>query len=187
MIEEILAAAELASSIADSVTSITAEPQDLKDKYRSMTITVCNQTQFPLVYMSSSMQHGRFWTSPTNVGKFNDMTFSACNEDNSILTGLQGGVVFQLQMPKAGGGYETLDIGVGFDDPAIGSFSCSALFTTAAKKASEKTKEGTTKHQSPNLKGKTKDGHDLEIAFLAVSSAGKEAKITITQQIVATS
>lgn len=187
MIEEILGAIELASAISDTVSNITAEPKELKEKYRSMRVIVSNQTQFPLVYMSSKMPHGRFWTTPTNVEAFNTMEFSACNQDNSILTGLEGVAIFQLQMSKKEGGYETLDISIGFDDPAIGSFSTSALFSSSSKKAEDALKSESTKKTSSALKGKDKKGHDVSINFIATATPGNEAKVTITQQIISRS
>lgn len=185
MIEEVLGAIELAKSIGSTVASLTAEPKDLKEKYRSMQITIVNRSQFELVYKGSHMAHGRFWTSPTNATKFDSTTFSACNLDGSILTGLQGVCIYELRMPTKNG-YESLNIGVGFDDPAIGSRAALVEFTSDARKMdnSSKMKENGHSITSKNFAGKDKDGKDVKVRFVVSYTPASVMKVTITQEVV---
>lgn len=185
MIEEVLGAIELAQSIGDTVASVTAEPKELNEKYRSMEITVVNRTQFELVYKTSHMAHGRFWTAPTNALKFSSTTFSACNLDGSILTGLQGACIFELRMPT-NDGYESLSVGVGFDDPALGSRAALVEFTDNARVMddSSKMKENGHSITSKNFTGKDKDGKELTVRFVVSYSPASLMKATITQEVV---
>lgn len=185
MIEEVLGAIELAQSVADTVASVTAEPKSLDEKYRSMQVTIVNRTQFELVYKSAHMAHGRFWTAPSNASKFDTTTFSACNEDGSILTGLQGACIFELRMPT-NDGYESLDIGVAFDDPAIGSRAALVAFTDSARAIDDSSlmKENGHSITSKNFSGKDKDGNEVTIRFVVSYTPATEMKATITQEVV---
>lgn len=184
MIEEVLGAIELAKSIGDTVASVTAEPKDLKEKYRSMQITVVNRTQFELIYKDSYMSHGRFWTSPTNSTPFNSTTFSACNLDGSIMTGLQGASIYNLRMPT-NDGYETLSIGIGFDDPAIGSRSAIVKFSNSAKSVDKSDMEyNGGSIISKNFEGKDKEGNNVTVRFVVSYAPGSNMKVTITQEVV---
>lgn len=186
MIEEVLGAIELAQEVGNTVADLTAEPKDLKDKYRSMQITVINRTQFELVYLSSHMAHGRFWTAPSNAAQFDSTTFSACNMDGSIITGLQGACIFQLRMPT-NKGYESLDIGVGFDDPAIGSRAALVEFESSARKVDNSNKMLENGHSiiSKDFTGTDKNGKEVTLRFVVSCTPASNMKVTITQEVVA--
>ncbi len=184
VISGITTAVSLAESISKMTTLIPSAPKDLKDKHRWVTVTVFNQTQYSLVYQASYFDSGRFWTAPTNVEPFKEMTFSGCNKNDSILTGVSGAAIFQLQMPKKGGGYETLDIGAGFTNPQSGAFKSSGIFTSSGKAAYEATTDNTSNNTSSNYSGKDTDDKETTINFLVVSSPGQEASLTVTEQIV---
>ncbi|OJJ22334.1 hypothetical protein BKI52_06525 [marine bacterium AO1-C] len=190
VLEGVMAAAELATEVGGMVKSfIPDSPKDLKDKHRWMTVTIINETQYNIVFEESYFDSGRFWTPPTNTPAFKSMTFSGCNKDGSILTGVSGGALFQLQMPKEGGGYEKLNFGVGFSNPEAGSIKISGIYPTksgeeGAKQAYDKVDDGTTNKKSEVFPGKDKDGHDIKVQFILVASAGQEARVTITEQHV---
>jgi len=184
VISGIITAGKLAESIGKMSSLIPDVPQDLKDKHRWVTVTVFNQSQYALVYKSSYFDSGRFWTAPTNVEPFQEMTFSGCDKDGWFLTGVSGGTTFTLQMPKEGGGYQELDIGIGFTNPQSGSLKSSGVFTSSAETAYDDATDSTTNNTSSNYSGNDTNGESTTINFLLVSAPGQEARITITEQIV---
>jgi hypothetical protein len=186
VIAGIKTAGELASAIKDVTGIIPNAPSELTQKHRWMTVTIFNQTQFRLVFKKSWYDTGGPWQAPTDVPKFSSVTFSVCNKDNSILTGVTGGVTFTLQMPLEGGGYQDLDIGVGFARPEVGTVKCSAIYTDDPEKAYNAVNSGTTSHTSNKFSGDDVHGKEVTINFLTVASPGREASVTITQQILST-
>jgi hypothetical protein len=184
VITGIKTAGELADSIQKMINLIPKAADDLTEKHRWMTITTFNQTQFSLVYQRTWFKSGRFWTSPTNIAPFESMTFSVCSRDGSLLTGVTGGAAFELQMPQAGGGYQRLDIAVGFARPEIGSVKCSAIFSDDPERAYERVNSNFTRRVSNVFPGTNIYGGQVAMNFLAVASPGQEASVTITQQIL---
>ncbi|MGF1698734.1 hypothetical protein L4D09_00140 [Photobacterium makurazakiensis] len=177
-------AVKLASSIGKMSNLIPDTPKDLEDKHRWVTVTVFNQTQYALVYKNSYFDSGKFWTAPTNVEPFEEMSFSGCDKDGSFLTGVSGGTTFTLQMPIEGGGYKEQDIGIGFTNPELGSTKASGIFSSSAEDAYDNTTDDTTEKTSSKFSGKDTNDKDTAINFLVVSGPGQEGRITITQQII---
>jgi hypothetical protein len=185
VIAGIATGAELVKNIKEMTSIIPKAAQDLSEKHRWMTITVFNQTQFLLLYKGNQLDHGRFWTPPGNVKRFDSGTFSVCNKDGSIGTGASGGVKFQLQMPMDDGGYQELDIAVGFARPEIGSRKCAAIYSSNPEQAyNAATSEGTI-HTSRQFTGTNMRGEEVTIEFGTAATPGEGSTVTITERIVA--
>jgi hypothetical protein len=60
-------AADLVKNIKEMTSIIPKAAKDLTEKHRWMTVTVFNETQFLLLYKGNQLDHGRFWTPPSNV------------------------------------------------------------------------------------------------------------------------
>lgn len=191
IIEGIITAANLATAImgmgAAASSGSTAPPTGaITDSNRWLTVTVFNQTQFDLVYLAGStyFDSGRFYTAPTNVSPFESMTFSASSSDGSYKTGVSGGVVFQLQMPSSGTSDQTQDVAIGFTNPEWGSYKTYVMFGNNADTAETNATNKSVSATSQNFSGVDTNEQPVQINFLAASSPGPEASITITQQYV---
>ncbi len=195
----ILTAAKLATDIAGLVASIPAPPSDLTQKARWQTITVVNQTQYAMIPTSTYFDSGRFWTAPTLVGPFQEMTFSVCNLDNSFFTGATGAVVMQVMLDQADN--IVCNLGVGFGAPFSGSFDINAVFDANASSTgvnpsptqsfadlaqatynSNSTSSVTA--QSATFSGTDTNGQPTSILFNVIAIPAQEAMVTVTQQIV---
>ncbi|WMX12010.1 MULTISPECIES: hypothetical protein [unclassified Aureispira] len=185
MIEGILDALELAKEIGDVVISLSESSKTLEGRNRSMVIKVYNKTQFKLIFTASHEDWGKLWKAPTNIDEFSAMTFSAADSDGTILTGLQGGAAFRLEMPEEGGETETLDIAIGFDNPEIGSEKTCVIFSDSPKKAADDVKKDGHSALSKTYKGKNVKGEDVTIQFRIASVPAQEnTNIIITQLLV---
>jgi hypothetical protein len=178
-------AADLVKNIKEMTSIIPKAAKDLTEKHRWMTVTVFNETQFLLLYKGYQLDHGRFWTTPGNVKRFDSGTFSVCNKDGSIATGASGGVKFQLQMPMVDGGYQELDIAVGFARPELGSRKCAAIYSSNPEQAyNAATSEGSM-HTSRQFIGTNTRDEEVTIEFVTVATPGEGSTVTITERIVA--
>lgn len=185
MIEGILEALELATKIGDVVVSLSESSKTLEGRNRSMIIKVYNKTQFKLIFTASHEDWGKLWKAPTNIDEFSAMTFAAADSDGTILTGLQGGAAFRLEMPKGGGATENLDIAIGFDNPEIGSEKTCVIFSDDPKKAAKDVKEDGHSTLSKIYKGKNVKGEEVKIQFrIASVAAAENTNIIITELLV---
>lgn len=175
---------ELAEAFNNIKDLLPSTPTELKEKHRWIRVTVFNQTQYDLELKDDYFDSGKFWESPSDIKAFEKMIFSVCNKDNSVLTGVAGGFIFTLKMPKKEGGNEELDIGIGFSNPQYGSLKSSCDFTSSAKTAYNNIKNKKTTKYSLNYSGNTKDGKNSIMKFKLVSSPAEEGKIYITQEVV---
>jgi hypothetical protein len=184
IIAGIATAATLVSNIKEMTSIIPKAPDSLTEKHRWMTVTIHNETQYSLVYMGYWFDSGRFFDAPTNVRPYESMTFSVCSKDGSILTGVTGGARFELRMPEEGGGYQSLDIAVGFARPQIGSIKSSVIYSRVPKKAYEVVTNKGTRHTSSMFSGTNVEGGQATMNFKAVATPGQGGSVTITQQIL---
>ena len=63
-----------------------------------MQCTIKNETQFDLLLQGTYFDSGKYWDAPGGFGQFNQLVFSCCNGDNTILTGVSGGTAFRLSL-----------------------------------------------------------------------------------------
>lgn len=181
----ILAAAELASAIAKMGEAFPGPPAGITDKYRWLTVTVFNQTQYEIVYLGNAyFDSGRFWAAPTNIEPFSSMTLSGCNTDGSFFTGVSGGAAFQLQMPQQGGGSQTLEIDIGFTNPDMGAIKTSVLLNAGPEAAYDAATSSSSNVTSSTFSGVDDKGNPTTIQFFITASPGQEASVTITEEIV---
>jgi hypothetical protein len=171
---------ELAKAIGAMSTALPKPPSDLTGKARWVTVTVFNQTQYDLVYQDSYFDSGRFWTAPTNVPPFKQMTFSACDKDNSLMTGVSGGVQFSIAIPG-----NPQQFAAGFSNPYAGANKASVLAGASAtpQAAYDAITDVTARASIPALAGKDINGKDVTLSFSLASAPGAEASVTVTQQV----
>lgn len=184
VITGVLTAGKLADALSKMAKMIPdfSVPQELKDKHRSMVITVHNETQFDLVYDSDYFYTGRYWTGATNVPAFHETIFSACNGDGTILQGVSAGAGFHLRLPTKSGSTK-LPIGVGFENPEWGSFSASAVFGSA-KSAQGALATHTMTATSCKYAAINTDGKNVHVQIQITSTPGQEGKFTLTEELV---
>ena len=87
----------------DWVVQIAAEhipepPKNLEEKFRWLHATVKNETQFNISFMHTMFDSGRYWEAPGSIDSFKQMSFSCCNGDHTVLTGVSGGNSFRLSL-----------------------------------------------------------------------------------------
>lgn len=185
MLEGILEGLELATKIGDMVASLSESSKTLDGRNRSMLIKVYNKTQFKLIFTASHEDWGKLWKAPTNIDAFSSMSFSAADSDGSVLTGLQGGTAFRLEMPVEGGATENLDIAIGFDNPEIGSKKTCVIFSSDPKKAADDVRTDGHSTVSKTYKGKNVKGKDVTVQFrIASVPAQEDTNIIITEELV---
>jgi hypothetical protein len=174
---------ELAAAIKAMADVVPKAADALQDKFRWMTVSIRNETQFRLIYMSDHFDSGRFWDAPEGIVlPFSTMVFSVCSKDGSIGTGCSGGVRLKVDID------EPLYIGVGFANPAVGSKKASVDFRrepgAVAREAAEAADDRSMRDTSRTLTGQNKHGETVEYQLEAVSSPAQNARITITQKLV---
>ena len=198
----IATAASLAESIGSMSSAIPSPPAELSDKHRSVSVTIFNQTQYELHYEGAYFDSGRFWTAPTNIAPFSELTFSGCDKDGSVGTGVSGGAVFHIQadlnIPEAEkegleileeefhtGLLSDLDLAIGFTNPGVGGYKLSGVFGGDGESAYEAATTDTSGSTSQTFSGNDTNDSPIMINFHVVSSPGTEASITLTEQIAA--
>lgn len=177
----ILSTEEIATAIGAGISLIQSNhPTGLDDKYRSIKVSVVNQTQFEVMYTGHDyFASGKYWTAPTNAPKFSAMEFSGCNSDGTILTGIAGGTTFTI---NTGGSIKPVDFAIGFSNPAAGSIKIGlSLNTTKAENAYESADSHTVTHETSPMSGVDRSGKPVRFKFVFVATPAREAKVTITQ------
>lgn len=176
----IMDAGKVAAAIAKmgALSVAVADPllKALSGKCRKMTMTIFNETQFPLQFVDSYFGDGRFAQAPTNVKPFSTLSFSACDGDGTIMQGVTGAATFTLlQMTFTGP-----SISVGFRAPWLGTYKASAIWNSDPEKAYDATEEGTFK-ETKHFTGLTAPGQECKYAIDIVSCSAEMASITLTQ------
>ena len=178
----IVAGIETAGAIAEALSKMTpsvpAPPAGLTGKSHWVTMTVFNQTQYELVFQSAYFDSGRFWTAPTNVSPFEEMTFSGCESDGSIMTGVSGGVQFSIAIPG-----NAQPFSAGFSNPEIGAFKASVVAGGSPQSAYQAIDNSTINTSLGPISGTDTNGKPVTLTFSLVSSPGPEASVTVTQQV----
>jgi hypothetical protein len=178
--------AELVKNIQTMLSIIPKAADELTDKHRWMTLTVRNETQFPIIYTGGHYWgSGRFWDTPEDVKPFSSETFSVCSKDGSIATGATGGVRYQLRMPMEEGGYQNLDVAIGFARPELGARKCSAIYSSDPEAAYNAASSDGSAHTSREFTGTNANGDEVTINFRTVATPGEGSTVKITEQIVA--
>jgi hypothetical protein len=181
----IVAGIETAGKLVEAISKMAPGapelPSGLQGKDHWLMMTVYNQTQYPLVFLASYFNSGRFYTAPTNVPPFKDMTFSGCASDGSLLTGVSGGVQFQIGVPG-----NPLTFGIGFSNPQIGAYKASVVAGdgATAEQAYDKIDNTTITATFPAFSGTDVNGNPVKVSFQLVSSPGQEASVTVTEQVL---
>lgn len=75
-------------------------PSNVTDKYRWLQCTVRNATDFPILAQSTYWSSGRYEGNPGRVDAFEIGTFSACNGDNTVMTGVSGGQSYKIEVDE---------------------------------------------------------------------------------------
>jgi hypothetical protein len=178
----IVAGIETAGAIAEALSKMSssepAPPAGLTGKSHWVTMTVFNQTQYEIVFQSSYFDSGRFWTAPTNVPPFESMTFSGCESDGSIMTGVSGGVQFSIAIPG-----NAQPFSAGFSNPEIGAYKASVVAGGTAQSAYNAIDNSTISDSIGPIAGTDTNGKAVTLNFGLVSSPGPEASVTVTQQV----
>jgi len=199
--ELLMPAADLAREIAGLVPSILATPRDITEKSRWQTVTVVNQTQFPLIPVATYFESGRFWTAPTLARPFDKAMFSVCNSDYSFFTGATGGIVMQIILDEAKKLF--CNVGIGFGTPYAGPFDINAVFDASgaaagvnpppahtpaalAQASFTDSSNSPVRARSATFAGTDTSGKPTTIVFSAVAIPGQEAMVTVTQQVTGT-
>ncbi|ASC72637.1 uncharacterized protein XM38_035950 [Halomicronema hongdechloris C2206] len=181
ILKGILTAASLASKIGGMPAPNTGTPSGITDKARWFTMTLNNQTQWDIQYVTSYFDSGRYFTAPTTVEPFKDMEFSGCDKDGSIGTGVSGGSAFKIQIPTTDGGYETINFAVGWSNPFIGSFKTSIVLSNDPKDAYNQIQEGTSSISSDKFQGKDTDDNSVNVQINFVAESAQHMICTITE------
>lgn len=193
-LKDTLPKAELTTKAKAMSEDIPDPSSKLKNKHRWVSVTIFNQTQFELTYKDSYFSSGRYEDKPkSHIKPFSSETFTGCDRDGSILTGVSGGTLYLMRMPNAGNTYNEIDLGIGFSNPQTGSNKIAVLIgkSTSAKKAYEAIEENDTSKTYPTqanaaLGAINTNNEETAIQFQLFASTGKgnKATITITQSVV---
>lgn len=177
----ILSGVELAAKIGEVAQKIIPDaPKDLKDKYRWIQCTVKNETQFDLLLEGTYFDSGRYWTAPGSIGNFDQLVFSCCNGDNSILTGVSGGNALRLSLDSE----HYYDFALGWTNPTAGAFKAGVVESNSAKEGYEKASEtGGSIMSSSVFVGKDKDGKEAKFK-IHISAAPGPATLYVVKQIL---
>ena len=179
ILEGILTEKGLAEAIAQMRTAIPEPSRGLESRARWLTLTILNRTQFDLVFQGVYFDAGRFHTTPSNVGAFGEMTFSACEKDGRFMSGVSGGTLFSLQYTAL----EGAPIGIGFSNPWHGPLRAWAGETRSAERAYEANVPAAATSYAPTVKGDDVDGNATEFRIAIAYTAAQQALVTLTQQI----
>ncbi|KAF3933740.1 hypothetical protein ABW19_dt0206325 [Dactylella cylindrospora] len=179
----ILSTAELAlkaKEIADKKTPDAGS--SLKEKTRWIQCTVKNATQFNILLEGNYFGSGRYEQAPASIDPFTQMTFSCCNGDNTIMTGVSGGTSFRVTLDDN----VSYPFAIGWTSPYVGAFKAGVAESESAEEgynqASENGKSLSSKDQ---YTGKDKDKNEARFYFHLSAAPGQQAMFVITQVRVA--
>lgn len=180
----ILSSASLTDLIGKMPIPDTNTPANITDKDRWFTMTINNQTQWPIQYMKSYFDSGRFFTAPTNVEPFKDMQFSGCDKDGSIWTGVTGGSYFRIRITTTDGGYEPFDFCIGWGNPRVGACKTALTPNTDPESAYNALSEGTSELNSNVFTGQDDQEQPVNVKFEIKAESGQHMICTITETLV---
>lgn len=162
-------------------TTPDAPPSELKGQNHKQEIIIRNLTQFDIFVTGSPYFYwGRFSKGPEpRIAAFSAMTFSVCNKYWHP-GGVSGGNSFKVELD----GNNKWDFAIGWEDPAMGTYSAGVKETTSAEEGyNSRTTNGNT-IESKRWQGTDKDGDD-KITFTLMASASPGSVVTYTiQQLV---
>ena len=181
----VYSAVKLTNEVKKMVNSGPIIPKELKNsKERYVSVTVFNQTQYKLHLVDDYFDSGRFWDAPKDVNPFSQISFTGCEVNTSILTGVSGGAHFKLFMPCESGDDAVLEVSVGFTNPTLGAYKASAIFGDA-KQAYDAVTDSTMSNESETYQAKIQgENNESKSVFFTISSSpGPEATFTISEEV----
>ncbi|KAI0373241.1 hypothetical protein BV20DRAFT_1050152 [Pilatotrama ljubarskyi] len=159
-------------------------PPGIKDKYRWLQGTIKNETQFQIQLIDSYFDSGRYWTAPTDIAPFTQMTFSCCNSDGSFLTGVAGGTAFRIIMNES----VHYDFAIGWTAPSLGSLKASIVPGSRGVYGYESASpEGGSFMTDDVYEGKDADGNPAQFKIHFSAAAGLEAMYVVKEVVLNTS
>ncbi|KAI0295286.1 hypothetical protein BC826DRAFT_291736 [Russula brevipes] len=175
----ILTGAELATKNGEVAGKIIPEPpKNLKDKFRWLQCTVKNETQFDILLMNTYFDSGRYWTAPGSFNPFEQLVFSCCNGDGSILTGATGGTAFRLWLDDK----HCYDVSFGWTNPTFGSYKAGVTESSKGKDGYEVANPYGGSILSKNVfEGKDKRGKPAKFRIHVSAAPGQDALYVIKQ------
>lgn len=172
---------KLAVEIGKIAWGAIAVPGELKEKTRWLQFTINNKTQFPITWAGQEyFDSGRFWKAPSGIDSVAQGMFSVCNKDNSVATGVSGGVVYKLEVPDG----HSFEFALGFSNPFAGSQKASILLGSSAEGAYKEIVDHSTS-RTHSFSAVTESGEKVTVALTFTVTPAQEAMLTITQSVTA--
>ncbi|KDQ13439.1 hypothetical protein BOTBODRAFT_66681 [Botryobasidium botryosum FD-172 SS1] len=181
IISILIAAAKLVIHIGEVVAKpLPSPPPGLEDKRRWIQCTVKNATQFNILFQGTYLDSGRYWDAPGSIAPFHTMTFSGCNGDYSIFTGVSGGNAFSITLDHN----TTWDFALGWTNPYAGSIKGAVVESSDPQSGYEHANaNGNSIRSTSSYRGKDADGNEIIIHFHVSAAPGQRATYVITQVI----
>ncbi|RPB20558.1 hypothetical protein L211DRAFT_852270 [Terfezia boudieri ATCC MYA-4762] len=172
-------AATLAKGVNEVKDLVIPTPaREVQEKHRWMQCTIKNETQFQIVYEATHFDSGRFWDAPGGADSFKQMSFSVCNGDNTILTGVSGGSTLKLHLDET----HSFVFAIGWTSPQLGSFKTGVIESDNPLSGYENaTAQGASIDSKNIYAGTDEDGKSCRIRFHVSAVPGVKALYEIRQ------
>ncbi|GJE99082.1 hypothetical protein PsYK624_153230 [Phanerochaete sordida] len=183
IIATIITGVELAVEVGKVAAEIIPDPpKTLQDKHRWVQCTIKNETQFDLLLENTYFDSGRYWTAPGGFSGFQQMVFSGCNGDGTVLTGVSGGCAFRISLDDQ----HYYDISLGWTNPEVGAFKAGVVNSAQGVDGyNAATPEGGALTSNVIFQGKDKAGNPAKFRINVSAAPGQETLYVVKQILVA--
>ena len=171
---------KLADATRNNQFKTQSASKALERKRRWITVTMANLTEFNIEPVSNWFDSGRFWEAPSTCNPWAGTTFSGCEKDGSIMTGVSGAIVYNITV-----GQQKYPLTVAFSNPYIGAIKCRAEFSPHYKDVWERMDSGDPYYSPDKYLGAFSarpDRSKVNISLRLASIPGQNARVEITER-----
>ncbi|TFK23483.1 hypothetical protein FA15DRAFT_705373 [Coprinopsis marcescibilis] len=153
-------------------------PPSLKNKSRWIEGVIRNATDFPIRYVESYLDSGRYdkFPDPT-VNPFAVGTFNGCNGDHTLFTGITGGATYRIDLDEDHSFY----FSIGFTDPFIGAYKAGVVASNDPEQGYEVASKEGGEIRSGEYHAVDKDGRQLVFRLRITAESGQRPRFCIEE------
>ncbi|KAI9816331.1 MAG: hypothetical protein M1826_001866 [Phylliscum demangeonii] len=151
--------------------------EQVKEKSRWLQGTVRNASDFPILAQRSHFDSGRYEDGPSRIDAFELATFSACNGDNTFMTGVSGGQSFKIEIDEQ----HAFAFSIGFTNPWAGTYKASVVTGDDPHRAYDHASQEGGSIESETYVAKDADGKEVRFKLHVSATAGQHPHWVVSE------
>ncbi|KAH6909870.1 hypothetical protein BKA70DRAFT_1101952, partial [Coprinopsis sp. MPI-PUGE-AT-0042] len=157
--------------------SVPEPSKETTDKARWLQCTIRNATDFPILAEKAHFDSGRYNDNPGRVDAFEVGTFTACNGDNTFMTGVSGGQTYKIAIDE----HHSFVFSIGFTNPWAGSYKAGVVESSNPEKGYEAASQAGGSIESPLYEAKDHEGEDIRFKLHISATASQRPAFVVSE------